>query len=256
MLGPAEELEIDRLADHRRHVGIGHRRRPCLGPVDQALFEPVQCLFPGHRHRVEIEKLHRDAAKLRAGDAVLGAEEFLELGHGGLFGKVVAQLDAAQFAMREQEFQPVPLFQRLAQDALRFRRIEEMVLRRTAREHIGIIEHVEIGRATGRVLRRGGIHVDDAGLGFLDTVKLAANLVIADEFYPDFALGPLLQIAGEFQNAGAFDQQVARVEAGRAQFQRVLGLFRKAFLIGAFGSAREGWQADRPRQRARAQDHG
>jgi hypothetical protein len=36
----------------------------------------------------------------------------------------------------------------------------------------------------------------------------------------------------EFQHAGAFDQQVLRVEAGSAHLQRVLGLFRKALFVG------------------------
>ena len=78
VLGAAEEPQVDALADHRRHVGVGHGRGPGLRTVDQALLQAVEGLFPGDRHRVEVERLHRDAAKLGAGHAVLGAEQLVE----------------------------------------------------------------------------------------------------------------------------------------------------------------------------------
>ena len=99
----------------------------------------------------------------------------------------------------------MPFFQGLAQNFLRGGAIEEMILRGPAGEHIGIVEHVQIGRTAGRILRRGGIHIDHAGLGLFHTVELTTDLVVADEFHTNFALSPLLQIAGKFQNAGAFD---------------------------------------------------
>ena len=103
VLCATEEFEVDRLADNGGHIRIGHGRGPGFGPVDQPLLEPIERFLPRHWHRVKVEQLHCNPTELRAGHAVLGTEQFLELGHSGFVSKRLAHLKAAQFAMREQE---------------------------------------------------------------------------------------------------------------------------------------------------------
>ena len=80
------------------------------------------------------------------------------------------------------------LFKRLSQDALRVRAVEEIILRRPAREHERIIEHVQIRCAARRVLGGSGIDVDDPLLSLLNATQLAANLVVSDELDKDFTI--------------------------------------------------------------------
>ena len=121
VLGAAEEFQVNTLGYDRGHIGIGHGRRPCFGPVDQALFQAVKRFFPCNRNRVQVHDLHGDPAKLGAGHAVLGAEQFFQLRDGRLVLPFEAELNAAQFAMAEQEFQSMALLQGIAQDPLTFR---------------------------------------------------------------------------------------------------------------------------------------
>src|SRR3546814_20708336 len=65
--------------------------------------------------------------------------------------------------------------------------------------------------------------LDNALLRLLHAVELAADLVAAHELDADSAVSTLFQIGGEGQTAGAFDQQVALIEAGGAELQRHLG---------------------------------
>ncbi len=231
---PQKNFRFHRLRDHRRHVGVSHRRGPGLGPVDQALLQAVQGLLPGDRHRVEVQELHGDAAQLGSRDPVLGAEQRLQLGDRGLLLPAEAHLQAAQLTVGEEELQTVPLLQGLAQDLHAGRAVEEVVLRRPGREDVGVVQHVEVGRAAGRVLGRGGIDVDDAQLGLLHAGELPADLIVADELHADLTVGALFQIASELQGAGALDQEVAGVEPGSTELQRVLRLFAEALLVGRF----------------------
>src|SRR3546814_10445988 len=77
--------------------------------------------------------------------------------------------------------------------------------------------------------------LDNALLRLLHAVELAADLVAAHELDADSAVSTLFQIGGEGQTAGAFDQQVALIEAGGAELQRHLGLGLEALLVGRVG---------------------
>ena len=147
------------------------------------------------------------------------------------------------------------LLQRIAQDRLARRAIEKVVLRRAAREHVGIVEHVQIGRAAGGVLRRGRVDIDDTELGFLDTGKLRADLVVADEFDPDLAIRAFFQIPGELKASGAFDQQVPRIETRCTELQRMLGLLSETLVIGRLGRLRERGEAEGAPGASRSQQH-
>jgi hypothetical protein len=199
-------------------------------------------------------QLHGDAAELRAGHPVLGAGQLLDALDRRLVLPLEAQLDAAQLGVGEQELDPVLLTQRIAQDPLARGVIEEIVLGGPAREHVGVVEHVEVGRAAGRILGRGRIDVDDALLGLLHAVELAADLVVADELDADGPVGPLLDVVDELQAAGALDQQVALVESGGAELQLVLGLAGETLVVGRIRGLGQTRQGDRPGQGACGQE--
>mmetsp|Transcript_3376 Transcript_3376/g.5862 ORF Transcript_3376/g.5862 Transcript_3376/m.5862 type:complete len:321 (-) Transcript_3376:3-965(-) len=256
VLGAAEELQVDRLADHGRHVGVGHGRGPSLGAVDKTLTQTVQSFFPRDRRRVEVHQVHRDAAKLRARHPVAGAEKLFQRGHRFALGEGRTHLQAAQFGMAEEEFHSVTLLQRIAQKALRLGRIEEVILIRARTEHVGVIQHVQIGCGTGGVLCRCRIEIDNAQLRLLKAVQLAADLVVPDELDPDRAVGTLFKVTGEFKHARTLDQQVALVEACRAKGQRVLRLGAVAAVVGGFHGPRERRQRDRTGQGRGAHHNG
>ena len=76
-------------------------------------------------------------------------------------------------------------------------------------------------------------------------------MVVADELDADRAVGPLFEVVDELQAAGALDQKVAFVEAGGAEFERVLGLAAEALLVGRVGGLGQAGQGDRPGQPSR-----
>lgn len=158
--------------------------------------------------------------------------------------------------MGEKKFQAVALLEWVAQHLLALRMVEEVILRGAAREHVSIVEHVQIGHHASGVLGRGRVDVDDTELGFFRTTELAANRVVADELDADLAIGPFFEIAGEFKTACAFDQQVALVEASGTEFQRVLSLLAEALLIGRFRSTGEAGKRYRAAQTACGQKRG
>jgi len=86
-------------------------------------------------------------------------------------------------------------FERIAKDALRCRRVHEVILVRTGTEHVGVVQHVQVRRATSGVLRRRSINVDDALLGFLNAGKLVADRIVTNELDANFTVCPLFQIA-------------------------------------------------------------
>lgn len=169
---------------------------------------------------VQVHQRHRDATQLRAGDPVLGAGELVDAGDGGLVGKLLAQHQAAQLAMAVQELNVVQAAHGLAQQLFALLAVQEMVLRRSGREHVGEVEHVVVRRRSGRVLRAGGEQVNDALLRLLDAVALVADGVVADEVDLERAVAALFQLLGKPELARFLNLQVVFVEAGGAELQR------------------------------------
>ena len=149
VLCSAEEAQIHTLRDDRRHVGVGNRGSPGFSTIDQALFQAVKGLFPGNRNRVQVQRLHGDAAKLGARHAVFRAGELLNRCDRVFVFPCQTKLNATQLRMAEEEFQAMHFLKRITQDALRCGRVHEVVLVRARTEHVGVVQHVQVRRTAG-----------------------------------------------------------------------------------------------------------
>ena len=93
----------------------------------------------------------------------------------------------------------------------------------------------------------------DPLLGLFNATQLAANLVVSDELDENLAVGARFKVAGEFQCAGALDEQVACIEARCAEFQHVLCGLGEPLFVGRFGCRRQVGKAHRPTEAASRQ---
>jgi hypothetical protein len=216
------------LADHRRHVGVGHGRGPCLGAVDQALLQAVERFFPGDRHRVEVERFMAMRPSCVPVTRFLVPNSSSIAGDGRLVGPGQTHLDAAQFGVAEQELQAVALLERLAQDALDSWAVEEIVLvraaRGTCRRSPARSDRARRRRSSGS--RRRRCRRCPAGPSRRRSWPQIWLLPMNS-----MRISPSVRSSRSRENsrhAGALDQQVLRVEAGSAEFQRVLGLLAQS----------------------------